>query len=114
MMENILRDKWKDQERIPSVRDLATTLAVNPNTVVRSYSFLEGKGIICNQRGIGYFLAPGAKQMVINFRTEALLSHQLPRLFDEMQLLGLSLDDIATEFEKYKLKTTSLDERTKL
>ncbi|MEM9675942.1 MAG: GntR family transcriptional regulator, partial [Bacteroidota bacterium] len=44
--EQILLEKWSVEERIPSVRDLAAMMEVNPNTVVRSYDFLQQRDII--------------------------------------------------------------------
>ena len=54
----ILNGTWSDGERIPSVRDMAVELEVNPNTVVRTYAILQDEGTLDNQRGIGYFTAP--------------------------------------------------------
>ena len=56
----ILTGKFAENERIPSVREYASGLEVNANTVVRSYDFLQNKDIIFNKRGIGYFVAEGA------------------------------------------------------
>ncbi|HEY1021036.1 MAG TPA: GntR family transcriptional regulator, partial [Flavisolibacter sp.] len=58
--ERILLKQWKAGERIPAVRELAVQLEVNPNTVMRTYEFLQGQNIIYNQRGIGYFVGPDA------------------------------------------------------
>jgi len=54
---NVLLRKWKPEEKIPSVRDLAIELQVNLNTVMRSYEYLENLGVIYNKRGIGFFVA---------------------------------------------------------
>ena len=51
-------------ERIPSVRDYSAQMGVNVNTVVRSYEYLNQKGIIYNKRGIGYFISPDASERV--------------------------------------------------
>ena len=52
--ERILLKQWKTDERIPAVRELAVQLEVNPNTVMRTYEFLQSQNIIQNQRGIGF------------------------------------------------------------
>lgn len=44
-------------ERLPSIRDLAVRLRVNPNTVMRAYQELERDGLIKSQRGLGYFVS---------------------------------------------------------
>jgi len=58
--EEILQEKWKADERIPAIREMAVNSGVNPNTVTRSYQYLMEKGIIYNQRGVGYFVTPEA------------------------------------------------------
>ena len=60
--DRILAGEWRGGERIPSVRELATSIGVNPNTVNKSYQALLDRGIIENQRGIGYFVAFDAQQ----------------------------------------------------
>jgi DNA-binding transcriptional regulator YhcF (GntR family) len=52
--ERILLKQWKVEERIPSVRELAMQLEVNPNTVMRTYDFMQQQSIIYNQRGIRF------------------------------------------------------------
>jgi GntR family transcriptional regulator len=102
MMENVLEDIWMENERIPSVRDFASLLAVNPNTVMRSYSYLEEKGIIHNQRGIGYFLSPQAKQKVLQTRRDNFITAKMPPIFKEMELLGFTIDEINEQYQNYK------------
>lgn len=50
----ILAGRWTEQARIPSVRELAVTLEVNPNTVMRAYDKLETDGVIITRRGMGF------------------------------------------------------------
>ena len=66
--EKILLKEWKAEERIPAVRELAIQLEVNPNTVMRTYEFLQQQEIIYNQRGIGYFVAQGAIKNALQYR----------------------------------------------
>lgn len=60
--ENILRKQMNDNDRIPSVRELAIKIEVNPNTVMRTYQHLQEEQIIYNKRGIGYFIAEQAHE----------------------------------------------------
>ena len=48
--ENILLEKWKPGDRIPSVREMAVSIEVNPNTVMRTFTYLQEKGIILQQK----------------------------------------------------------------
>jgi len=56
--EQILLNKWQKEEKIPSVRDLAAELQVNPNTVMRAYDFLQQQGVIYNRRGLETMFHP--------------------------------------------------------
>ncbi len=92
--EQILLKKWVEKTKIPSVRELAISLEVNPNTVMRTYSFLEDKKIIATQRGIGYFVTDDAYQQVINLKKSEFLSVGLPQLFRSMDLLHIDFNHI--------------------
>ncbi len=100
--EKILLKEWKSEERIPSVRELAIQLEVNPNTVMRTFEFLQQKEIIYNQRGIGYFVAPGANKNALQYRKEEFGEKELPAFFRNLFLLGMELDELQPRFDKYK------------
>jgi GntR family transcriptional regulator len=100
--ERILLKEWKPEERIPSVREMAVQLEVNPNTVMRSYEFLQQKEIITNQRGIGYFVSAGALTHALEYRKDDFLLKELPQVFRNMYLLNMEPDDLKTRFEKFK------------
>ena len=94
----ITNSTWVEEERIPSVRDMAMQLEVNPNTVIRTYSMLQEQGILENQRGIGYFTAKGAKKEVLKKRRDHFIKSELPNLFDSMRTLDITLEEIETYF----------------
>ena len=99
--ENILLKKWKEEERIPSVREIAVDLEVNPNTALRSFIFLEEKEIIYNKRGIGYFVSDGGYNKTLALKKEMFIKNDLPELMKTLKLLNLTTDDI----EKLSKKT---------
>ena len=102
----VLNSTWVEEERIPSVRDMAMQLEVNPNTVIRTYSMLQEEGILENQRGIGYFTAKGAKALVLKKRRTHFITSELPNLFDSMRTLDITLEEIETYFLLYKKEHT--------
>lgn len=102
--DNILLNKWPLNEKVPSVRELAVDLQVNPNTVMRAYEFLQGKEIIMNKRGIGFFVTPDAKQKMIAYRKERFLGQELPEFFRNLHLLGIGIEEIKQRFESYNLE----------
>lgn len=101
--ENILLGKWGLNEKISSVRDLAVELQVNPNTVMRAYEFLQGKEVIVNKRGIGFFVEVDAVQKIKSYRKERFLGQELPEFFRNISLLDISMMEIEKRFEAFKL-----------
>ena len=102
MSENILLSKWHIDDKIPSVRDLAVDLQVNPNTVMRTYEYLQNQGIIYNKRGLGFFVAPEAVKRIKAHRKERFLQQDLPEFFRSIYLLDITLDEIQKKFEVFK------------
>ena len=102
LSEHILLEKWKAGDRIPSVRELAVSIEVNPNTVMRTFNYLQEKEIIFNKRGIGYFVADDALRRTRALRKEGFIDQELPRLFKEMHLLNLSMEDLQKYYENYQ------------
>ena len=99
--EKILLREWKPDARIPSVRELAVQLEVNPNTVMRTYEHLQQQDIIYNQRGIGYFVSPNAQKTALKYRKSEFTEKDLPNLFRNMYLLEMEIDELNTLYEKY-------------
>lgn len=99
--ENILLRKWKALDRIPSVREVAVEIEVNPNTVMRTFTYLQEQGIIFNKRGIGYFVSEDGFEKTIALRKENFVTNELPRFFKTMEFLNLSLDDMKAYHQEY-------------
>ena len=93
--ERILRGEWKTGERIPSIRELAVELGVNPNTVTKSYQKLLERELISNQRGRGYFVSESAAERALNEMKEEFMRDELPRILGAMRLLGISMEEIS-------------------
>lgn len=100
--ERILLKQWKAGERIPAVRELAVQLEVNPNTVMRTYEFLQGKNIIHNQRGIGYFVSPEGMDNATQYRKSEFVEKELPNIFRNMYMLDMNLDELKPRYEQFK------------
>ena len=102
VQENIINKAWQEGERIPSVRDFATSIQVNPNTVMRSYTLLQDQGILENRRGIGFFVALGAMNKSLQQRKDQFAEEFLPELFKNVEQLGLSWDELKQYYETWK------------
>jgi DNA-binding transcriptional regulator YhcF (GntR family) len=100
MRDRILDGEWSEGERIPSIRDLAVSVGVNPNTVTKSYQALLDRQIIENQRGLGYFVAAEARKRIVDELKTEFVSNELPRVFRTMRLLGMNLEDLGPHFAR--------------
>ncbi len=94
VMEKILKDEWKLDEKIPSVRELGALVEVNPNTVMRSYDKLQQDEIIYNKRGLGFFVSLDAKDRILHARRSNFLLHEAPNFFQMAKLLGISREEL--------------------
>lgn len=103
--ENILTLKWPEGEKITSVRELASTIEVNPNTVMRTYSHLQESGIIYNKRGIGYFVSEGAPNKIKEMQKQNFISNELPQLYKKMKLLKIDKKELLSLLEKLQSKS---------
>ena len=94
LCDEILAGTYKDDDRIPSVREYAVMLQVNTNTAVKAYDQLARDGIIYNKRGLGYFVTAGAKKEIKKAMKQEFMKQRLPELFRQMQLLDITIEDI--------------------
>jgi GntR family transcriptional regulator len=99
--EQILLKKWLPETKILSIRDLAISMVVTPNTTQRTYDFLQQKEIISNRRGIGYFVSPDGFERVLEYRRELFLENELPQMFRNMYLLKVNAAEVNKRFEAF-------------
>ena len=102
--DEILQGQYKEEERIPSVREYAAMVEVNANTVVRSFDYLQGQDIIYNKRGLGYFVAPGGRERILELRKAVFLRDELPEFFRQLKMLDISLGDVEKMYQDYLQK----------
>lgn len=102
--ERILKKQWQAGEKLPSIRDIAVQVEVNPNTALRTFNFLQDKGIIFNKRGIGYFVADDGYEKALVFLKESFIREELPKMFNTMDVLNLRTKDLEQYYETYRQK----------
>ena len=89
----IARGLLKTGDRLPSVRELARTLLINPHTAARAYQLLEAEGVVATRQGHGTFVAATSTK----FSTAAkrsLINNLLDNLFTEAYHLGLNQESL--------------------
>ena len=84
-------------EKLPSVRELATTLTINPNTIQRAYRELESEGYIVSVPGKGSFAAERREE---NEEHKQELLKKLREVARELRWLGMSGEEIAAAIER--------------
>lgn len=94
LCHQILEGKLLPGERVPSVRDLAADFEVNRNTLLRTYAILEDAGVITNKRGIGFFVADNAVELIRATEKKEFFSNDLPDFMRKVQLLKLTENDM--------------------
>ena len=104
MCERILLQDWPANERIPSVRELAVDLEVNPNTVMRAYAYLQDQGIIYDKRGIGYFVAEDGLKTTRKLLRSSFVRIDLPNLFKTLNLLDMDFEEFHSLYREYQEK----------
>ena len=92
--EQILSGAIAPEERILSVREYGASVGVNPNTVARSYEKLTDACIIYNKRGIGYFVAAPAKDIIMDAERQRFIQEEVPAFLKRMELLGINPEEI--------------------
>ena len=92
MKELIIKGVLKPDERIPTVRELAQSLTINPNTIQKAYKDLEDKGYIYSVRGKGSFAAPAVQWA--NDKKLDELAQGLKKIVSEMIFFGADREHI--------------------
>ncbi len=110
VMEKIITGTWRAHDRIPSVRELAVSLEVNPNTVMHSYTFLQEQGIVYNRRGIGYHVAEEGDTASKKLKRSEFVREELPRIFRSMRVLDIGADEMKKMYEDYTSKAEEIYE----
>ena len=102
--DEILQGRYREDDRIPSVREYAAMVEVNANTVVRTFDHLQSLDIIYNKRGLGYFVSRGAVRLITKERKRTFLTEELPELFRKMDALKISVDEVRAMYENREHK----------
>ena len=88
----ILIGALKSGDSMPSVRGLSVELSVNPNTIQKSYSELNSKGVLFSVPGKGLFVSDNAKEIIGNKKREHL--GEFKRIVTELKLAGVSREEL--------------------
>ena len=104
LCDEIVRGRYAENERIPSVRDLAVTYELNNLTVLHTFDELERQGLIYKRRGEGFFVKEGAVKVIVKQRKERFYNELLPQFFSYMETLGIPIDEVAQKYNEFITK----------
>lgn len=91
---DILRGILLEEEKVPSTNELAKLYTINPATAAKGVNILVDEGIIYKKRGIGMFVAAGAKEQILSKRRGAFYETYVKGLVEEAASLGIDKDEL--------------------
>jgi len=93
--DSIIDRSLAEETQAPSTNELAAFYRINPATAAKGVNMLVDKGVLYKRRGIGMFVAPGARDRLLAERREAFADRYLDPLLAEARKLGLGPDDLS-------------------
>ena len=90
----ILDGVLKEGDPLPSVRHVATEYRLNPITVLKSYQELVDEDLVEKRRGLGMFVKPGARNVLMKGERKKFLDEEWPRVYETIERLGLSAEEL--------------------
>jgi GntR family transcriptional regulator len=90
----ILAGRFADGDPLPSVRALAAEEGANPLTVAKAYQGFQDEGLIVVKRGVGMFVAPGARTRLRESERAVFVREEWPLIRERMKRLGLDADEL--------------------
>jgi GntR family transcriptional regulator len=102
----ILDGVLKEGDPLPSVRNVAAEYRVNPLTVLKGYQQLVDEGLVETKRGRGMFINEGARDLLLQGERQKFVAEQWPRVYETIQRLGLTLEELLSAAEAAKRAKT--------
>ena len=93
--DSIIDRSLAEETQAPSTNELAAFYRINPATAAKGVNMLVDKGVLYKRRGIGMFVAPGARERLLSERRELFADRYLDPLLAEARKLGLGPDDLS-------------------
>ena len=107
----ILDGVLKEGDPLPSVRNVAAEYRVNPLTVLKSYQELVDDELVEKRRGLGMFVKEGARNLLMKGERQKFLKEAWPRIYETIQRLGLTAEDLLDDNISRQKPKTKEEER---
>lgn len=105
LIEMILRRQVEEGGALPSIRQIAADLSVNPLTVTKAFEALVDIGVVEKRRGLGMFVASGARAGLLAHEREKFLKEDWPRIAAQIKALDLDIKDLVGADSKMEGQT---------
>jgi len=92
--DDILNGTYSENEQIISVAQFASTFQINPATAVKGIALLVNEGILYKKRGLGMYVAEGARELIMGKRRTRFFDDLVQKMLDEAYKLELTSEDI--------------------
>jgi GntR family transcriptional regulator len=90
----ILSGALREEEQVMSTTQYATAYRINPATAAKAFAELVDEGTLYKRRGVGMFVAPGARERLVAERRERFFADVVDPVAEQARLLGIPLDDV--------------------
>ncbi|MFD2443253.1 GntR family transcriptional regulator [Bacillus sp. CGMCC 1.16607] len=92
--DDIIEGGLPEESQVPSTNQFAAFYKINPATAAKGVNLLVDEGILYKKRGIGMFVAAGAREIVINKRKEQFFEQYVITMIHEAKKLGITVDQL--------------------
>jgi GntR family transcriptional regulator len=100
----ILDGVLKEGDALPSVRNVAAEYRVNPLTVLKAYQEMVDEELVETRRGLGMFVKPGARNLLLKAEREKFLTEEWPRIAATIERLGITQKELETAAQPARSK----------
>lgn len=94
VIQRVMDGSFPEGEAIPSVRQVATDYRINHLTVGKAYQELVEMGLLEKRRGLGMFVASGARHALTNDEQQRFLDEELPAFVARVRMLGMAMEEV--------------------
>jgi DNA-binding transcriptional regulator YhcF (GntR family) len=95
VQDDIIEGRITEESQVPSTNQFAAFYKINPATAAKGINLLVDEGILYKKRGIGMFVAEGAREKVIYKRKEQFFDQYIVTMIHEAKKLGITVDQLA-------------------
>lgn len=99
--DEVLRGIYEEEDQVPSTNELAAHLQINPATAGKALNLLVERNVLYKKRGIGMFVAPGARSLIASERRGEFSQKYLAPMLAEAENLGLDTSDVIALIQQH-------------